>query len=138
MTQTYLLSGHILSFTGNPFETAFDTCCKIEEALVIQGPHIVAAGPLADMKASYPAATHVPYPGKVIMAGFVDAHVHYPQTRIIASWGLRLIDWLNTYTFPEEMRLSDPAYAQNVAGDYLYNLHAYHGTHIMVPSIVSE
>ena len=45
------------------------------------------------------------------MAGFVDAHVHYPQTAIIASWGKRLIDWLNTYTFPEEMRFGDPDYA---------------------------
>jgi cytosine/adenosine deaminase-related metal-dependent hydrolase len=48
----------------------------------------------------------------LISAGFVDAHVHYPQTAIIASWGKRLIDWLNTYTFPEEMRFSDPAHAR--------------------------
>jgi hypothetical protein len=50
----------------------------------------------------------------LILPGFIDAHAHYPQTAIIASWGKRLIDWLNTYTFPEEMRFSDPAYA---AGD---------------------
>ncbi len=52
----------------------------------------------------------------LILAGFVDAHVHYPQTAIIASWGKRLIDWLNTYTFPEEMRFADPAYAAEIAG----------------------
>ncbi len=51
------------------------------------------------------------YGKALISAGFIDAHVHYPQTAIIASWGKRLIDWLNTYTFPEEMRFADPAYA---------------------------
>jgi guanine deaminase len=51
----------------------------------------------------------------LILPGFVDAHVHYPQTAIIASWGKRLIDWLNTYTFPEEMRFADPAYAAEIA-----------------------
>jgi guanine deaminase len=53
------------------------------------------------------------------MAGFVDAHVHYPQTAIIASWGKRLIDWLNTYTFPEEMRFGDPVYAAEIATRYV-------------------
>jgi guanine deaminase len=49
----------------------------------------------------------------LILPGFIDAHAHYPQTAIIASWGKRLIDWLNTYTFPEEMRFADPAYARD-------------------------
>ncbi|MCL4107595.1 UNVERIFIED_CONTAM: hypothetical protein GTU68_022056 [Idotea baltica] len=53
------------------------------------------------------------------MAGFVDAHVHYPQTAIIASWGKRLIDWLNTYTFPEEMQFGDKDYANTIAARYL-------------------
>ena len=48
---------------------------------------------------------------QLILPGFVDAHAHYPQTAIIASWGKRLIDWLNTYTFPEEMRFGDPGHA---------------------------
>ena len=55
----------------------------------------------------------------LILPGFVDAHAHYPQTAIIASWGKRLIDWLNSYTFPEEARLSDPAHAADVAGRHL-------------------
>jgi guanine deaminase len=63
----------------------------------------------------------------LILPGFIDAHAHYPQTAIIASWGKRLIDWLNTYTFPEEMRFSDPAYAAEIAERYLDLLLA-HGT----------
>ncbi len=53
--------------------------------------------------------------------------MHYPQTGIIASWGKRLIDWLNLYTFPEEMRFGDPAYAAEVAGRTL-DLCLDHGT----------
>ena len=63
----------------------------------------------------------------LLLPGFVDAHVHYPQTAMIASWGKRLIDWLNTYTFPEEMRFADPGYAQDIAGRYL-DLALAHGT----------
>ena len=47
----------------------------------------------------------------LLLPGLVDAHMHYPQTGIVASWGRRLVDWLDHYTFPEEMRLADPAYA---------------------------
>ena len=53
--------------------------------------------------------------------------MHYPQTAIIASWGKRLIDWLNDYTFPEEIRLNDPAYATQIAARYL-DLTLAHGT----------
>ncbi|MDB9944348.1 guanine deaminase, partial [Octadecabacter sp.] len=52
---------------------------------------------------------------------------HYPQTAMIASWGKRLIDWLNTYTFPEEMRFADRAYADDIAGRAL-DLALAHGT----------
>jgi hypothetical protein len=53
------------------------------------------------------------------MSGFIDAHAHYPQTPIIASWGKRLIDWLNTYTFPEEEKYGNLKYAEKVAELYL-------------------
>ena len=55
-----------------------------------------------DAAAEAPAAAAAGDPDTLLLPGFVDAHVHYPQTAIIASWGRRLIDWLNTYTFPEE------------------------------------
>ena len=64
------------------------------------------------------------------MAGFVDPHVHYPQTAMIASWGKRLIDWLNTYTFPEEMKFGDEVYATEIANRYL-DLTTAHGTTTM-------
>jgi guanine deaminase len=79
--------------------------------VLVEGGRIAAVGDADDLRARHPQARVTDYGSHLISAGFVDAHAHYPQTAIIASWGKRLIDWLNSYTFPEEMRFADPAYA---------------------------
>jgi guanine deaminase len=61
------------------------------------------------------------------MPGFIDAHIHYPQTDVIASHGKQLLDWLTDYTFPAEARFSDAAHAQAVAEFFLDEL-ARNGT----------
>ena len=124
---TEILTGLVLSFTGCPFEGDPEGAATLHEALVIDGGRIVALGPLADVRSSYPQAKVTHHEGKLICAGFVDAHAHYPQTAIIASWGKRLIDWLNTYTFPEEMRFGDPEVASEVAARY-FDLTLANGT----------
>lgn len=52
---------------------------------------------------------------RLLLPGFVDTHLHYPQAGIIASYGRQLLDWLNHYTFPEEARFRDANYAQRTA-----------------------
>jgi guanine deaminase len=125
MTQSTILTGRILEFCANPFDVPFIEAVRWHDALCIEGARIVAVGTLDQV--NRPAARRVDYGDKVICAGFVDAHVHYPQTAMIASWGKRLIDWLNTYTFPEEMRFGDPGYAKEIAARYL-DLALSHGT----------
>ena len=119
-TQTLLL-GQTLRFTGNPLSDPWEETVHIDSdgGVLIEGAQIKAVGRADDLRKAYPQATVQDYGDRLICPGFVDAHVHYPQTAIIASWGKRLIDWLNSYTFPEEMRLSDPAYARDIAGRYL-------------------
>jgi guanine deaminase len=124
-----ILLGQVLRFVADPFIAGPDAL-RIDEALVIDGGKIVAVGAADTMRATYPAAKCHDYGAHIISAGFVDAHVHFPQTAIIASWGKRLIDWLNTYTFPEEMRLADPTYAQQIAARY-FDLATAHGTTTM-------
>jgi guanine deaminase len=53
----------------------------------------------------------VDHAGCLILPGFIDTHVHSPQVDVIGSWGAQLLDWLQTYTFPAEARLADPASA---------------------------
>jgi len=123
-----LITGHILSFDHSPFEAGDPTdAARLHEALLIEEGRITALGTAQALHAQAPDAARTDMGNRLITAGFVDAHVHYPQTAIIASWGKRLIDWLNSYTFPEEMRLSDPAYAADIAGRYL-DLTLAHGT----------
>ncbi|MFN6924535.1 MAG: guanine deaminase [Tabrizicola sp.] len=115
-----LLIGQVIRFDGDPFRDGLSAARPITGgAVAIEGGRIAAVGQAAELRGRFPQARVHDHGAKLISAGFIDAHVHYPQTAIIASWGKRLIDWLNTYTFPEEMRFSDPAYAADVAGRYL-------------------
>jgi guanine deaminase len=115
-----LILGQVLSFTGDPFAEGPDAARHITHGgVLIDNGLIQAVGDGATLRAQYPQAKVTDHGRCLISAGFVDAHVHYPQTAIIASWGKRLIDWLNQYTFPEEMRFHDPAYAAEIANRYL-------------------
>ncbi|UWQ11484.1 guanine deaminase [Aliiroseovarius crassostreae] len=115
-----LLLGQTLTFTENPFTTRPDEATRhhARGGVVIDAGKIIAVGPADDMRAHYPQAQVTDYGNALISPGFIDAHAHYPQTAIIASWGKRLIDWLNSYTFPEESRFADRAHAQSIAESY--------------------
>jgi guanine deaminase len=114
-----LLLGQVIRFAGDPFESPDAAQTLTHGAVLVDAGRIVAVGDPATLRAQAPTATVHDYGRKLISPGFIDAHVHYPQTAIIASWGKRLIDWLNTYTFPEEMRFADRAYADTIANRYL-------------------
>ncbi|MEO0381340.1 MAG: guanine deaminase [Pseudomonadota bacterium] len=130
MTDKTLLTGPTLTYHGDPMTTPWEEAVHIDTqgAVLMAGGHIQAVGPADGLKKEHPDAAQAAFGADhLICPGFVDAHAHYPQTAIIASWGKRLIDWLNSYTFPEEMRLKDPAYAAEIAGRYL-DLTLAHGT----------
>ncbi|HEX9857752.1 MAG TPA: guanine deaminase [Paracoccaceae bacterium] len=123
-----LVLGQVLSFTGDPFAEG-PGAARLEShgGVLIEAGRIVATGPADALRRAHPQARVTDYGRALISAGFIDAHAHYPQTAIIASWGKRLIDWLNTYTFPEEMRFADADYAAAVAGRY-FDLTQANGT----------
>jgi guanine deaminase len=131
MTDTLLL-GQTLCFSSDPFQAPWQevTTHRRDGAVLLRSGQIAEVGARAALCQAHPGAKIVDYGADLIVPGFVDAHVHYPQTAIIASWGKRLIDWLNSYTFPEEMRLVDPDYAAKIAGRYL-DIALSHGTTTM-------
>jgi guanine deaminase len=124
-----LLLGQTLTFVADPFAVPIADAVLHDRrgAVIVEAGRIVAVGPADRLRAAHPQVPVTDHGEGLILPGFVDAHVHYPQTGIIASWGKRLIDWLNAYTFPEEMRFGDPAYAAEIAGRYL-DLVLAHGT----------
>lgn len=64
---------------------------------------------------------------RLVLPGFIDAHIHFPQYRMLAAPGKDLLDWLRRFTFPEEARYADSGYSGKAAGIFLNRLHA-HGT----------
>ena len=84
---------------------------------------IEAVGEARDILANAPQdATVDDYSGCLVMAGFIDAHIHYPQTKVIGSYGAQLLDWLHNYTFVEEQKFADPGHCARIAEFFLDEL----------------
>jgi guanine deaminase len=109
--------GQVLDFAADPFQIPPEEAATYypSGAIAVQNGTIIAKGSADTLKQQYRDAKTHDHGQGLILPGFVDAHMHYPQTPIIASWGKRLIDWLNTYTFPQEARFHDPDYARKIA-----------------------
>jgi len=90
--------------------------------LVIDNGQVAKVGHAADLLPSLKGVEITEYRDALITPGFIDTHIHYPQTGMIASYGEQLLDWLNTYTFPTEQQFADKAHAADVAGIFLKEL----------------
>jgi len=94
-----------------------------EGLLVVDEGRVVLAGEATAALASLPAGVDVTdFSGKLLVPGFIDCHVHFPQLDIIGSYGAQLLDWLNQYAYPAEMRFADPAHAREVAAVFVDEL----------------
>jgi guanine deaminase len=76
---------------------------------------ITARGAFAALSSADPSAEVVDLRGGLVLPGFVDTHVHFPQLRCIGALGMPLLEWLDRCALPEEARLADPAYAGELA-----------------------
>ena len=83
---------------------------------------VVAVGAYAQLSRDYPGVAVEHWPGRIIAPGFVDMHIHFPQTDVIGSPAPGLLPWLENYTFPHESRFADPAYGAQVAGFFVDEL----------------
>ena len=92
-----------------------------EDGLLVVGPGadgrqvVRAAGPFAELAPRFAGVAIEHWPGRIIAPGFIDLHVHFPQTDVIGSPAEGLLPWLEDYTFPHEARFSNHAYAAGVA-----------------------
>jgi guanine deaminase len=122
-----IIRARLLSFEREP-QTPDDTTSfrYIEDGgLLIEGGLIRAFDAFDRIDAT--GATIIDHRPHLVMPGFIDTHLHFPQTQVIASWAAELLDWLNDYTFPEETRYSDPVLCARMAGAFLNQL-TNHGT----------
>ncbi|WP_430460277.1 guanine deaminase [Thalassolituus sp. LLYu03] len=83
---------------------------------------VVGCGDAPTLLAQYPGIRVTQYDNALIMPGFIDTHIHYPQVDVIASYGEQLLDWLNNYTFPTEVNFANPDVANSAAEFFLKEL----------------
>ncbi len=119
-----VLRGRLLSFSASPRVAGEAARTYIEDgAIAIEGGLIADVGEAPAVLGRADAGVLVDdWSGRLILPGFIDTHIHYPQTRVIGSYGAQLLDWLHKYTFVEEQRFADPAYAEDVAEFFLDEL----------------
>ncbi|WP_317179710.1 guanine deaminase [Lelliottia amnigena] len=117
------IRGPVLTFTGDPFKQAPDEVMVYEPDGIVAfgGGKITHFGPAEVIEKQLPPDTEITNygPDSLISAGFLDSHVHFPQTPMIGAFGEQLLDWLNTYTFPMERRYADKTFASAVAKMFL-------------------
>ena len=106
-------------FSTDP-EQALDV--DMDGAVLVRGGIIAARGGFERLRVAHPDEPVVQLAGGMLLPGFVDTHVHYPQIRAIGGLGMPLLDWLERCALPEESKLADAGYAAAVATDFLTGL----------------
>ncbi len=125
-----LLRGRLLSFKRAPLSID-DTASYLhieDGGLLVSEGKIAAIGEYTDIRAQAPeGVTEKDHRPHLIVPGLIDMHLHFPQMQVIGSYAANLLEWLNTYTFPEECRFVESAHAQRIA-THFYDELIRHGT----------
>jgi len=118
------IRGPFLDFVDDPFYVPEAESVRYlpDGLLILENGKIKAFGPYHELQATYEATPTTVYADRLIMPGFIDTHIHYPQTGMIAAYGEQLLEWLNQYVFPTEGKFKDKDYAQAVAEIFLDQL----------------
>ncbi|WP_157015682.1 guanine deaminase [Mesorhizobium xinjiangense] len=129
MTET-LIRGRTLAFLREPLEAGDGAAYDYVEdgAVLMRDGKIVDTGAYGDVRAKAgPDVAEIDHRPHLVLPGFIDAHLHFPQMQVIASYGAELLDWLDNYTFPEETKFRDSQHGRRIARLFLDEV-IRHGT----------
>lgn len=125
MSMRKAVRGRVLTFLGDPVELGVAASHRYlpDGLVVIEAGMVTAVGEATSLLPMLPPGTPVDHhPDHLVLPGLIDAHIHYPQTQVIGSYGAQLLEWLQKYTFVEEQKFRDPAHAEYVARFFLDEL----------------
>ncbi len=119
------LRGPVYTLTSDPFLNPEADCAVYEPdgLILLRDGLISAVGAYANLRGTLTETVELRhYPDSILMPGFIDAHIHYPQSEIIGSFGTQLLEWLQKYTFPAEARFVDAEHARRIADFFIAEL----------------
>ena len=118
------IRGSFLDFVDDPFYVPEKESVRYlsDGLLVLENGKVKDFGSYDELKAIYGEIPTTVHAERLIMPGFIDTHIHYPQTGMIAAYGEQLLEWLNQYIFPTEEKFQDKDYARKVADIFLDQL----------------
>jgi guanine deaminase len=122
-----LLRASLFHTPRNPFRDSSALESHADGGLLIRDGRIAACGDYASVRKAHPDVPTVDLRGGFLLPGFVDAHTHFPQLRVLGGLGRSLLDWLEHCALPEEARMAEHAHACRVARGFVDAL-ASHGT----------
>jgi len=122
-----LFRASLFHTAADPFRDDGALVYHEDGGLLVRDGRVAASGDYQTVRADWPDAPTTDWRGGVLLPGFVDAHVHFPQLRIIGGFGRTLLEWLDELALPEEARMADVAYARQTAETFVRAL-AAHGT----------
>ena len=113
-----------LDAIADPFYAPEADCIRYfpDGLLIVENGKVKDLGNYQDLQTKYADLPITEYRDRLIVSGFIDTHIHFPQTEMIASYGEQLLEWLSTYTFPTERKFADRNYALEIASIFLDEL----------------
>jgi guanine deaminase len=117
--------GEILHFVDDPAIVGEQASYQYFEdgLLIIKNGKVEQVGDADQLLSSLAASTTITQVERGLMVpGFIDTHIHYPQTEMIGSYGEQLLQWLENYTFPTEKQFADADYAAKISEFFLQQL----------------
>jgi guanine deaminase len=122
-----LLRAPLFHTPRNPFRESNALESYADGGLLIRGGRVAGCGDYAGLRDAHPEVSTIDLRGGFLLPGFVDAHTHFPQLRVLGGLGRSLLDWLERCALPEEARMADHSHACRVARGFVHAL-AAHGT----------
>ncbi|XZO00538.1 MAG: guanine deaminase [Microcoleus sp.] len=114
----------ILDFVDDPFYVSESESVRYipDGLLVLEQGKVKELGDYELLKEQYVGIAIESYPDRLLLPGFIDLHIHFPQTGIIGAYGEQLLEWLEKYIFPTEHKFKDKAYCDRVAPIFIDQL----------------